>query len=80
MENYYVNVERKANHPFNSFIPFGVIEYRVILMGFLSVLSFGISIPLIYPAFRNLFFNESLSAPETLNNLPLELIAIFSDI
>ncbi len=75
----YLYADRNDIHPFNNSWPFGVMEYKDFLIGFLFP-SCGISTPATNPARLNLFSKESFSAPETLNNFPFELTAIISDI
>jgi hypothetical protein len=55
-DNSYLYASRNDSRPFNNLIPFGVMEYRLFLIGFIFPLFAGISILSTYPARFSLVF------------------------
>ena len=66
--------------PFNKSLAFGVIEYKLFLIGFIVPFFAGISMLSTYPERFSLCSKESFSAAETLYIFPEVFDEIISDI
>jgi hypothetical protein len=72
--------DRNDIHPFSNFLPLGVREYKLFLIGFNFPFFAGISILSTYPARLSLCSSESFNAAETLYIFPEVFDEIISDI